>query len=124
MAAAVHGLGPSTDLNYANSAKVIRQALHWAGLLQGAVEECFESYDECPPVTKFYDALVSMMPLSDPVEVLFECQGYWGGPDGPRASAHFTSCRLTERGWSLAQELLQRHPSYRDDIISDAAGTA
>jgi hypothetical protein len=124
MAAAVHGLGPSTDLNYANSAKVIRQALHWAGLLQGAVEECFESYDECPPVTKFYDALVSMTPLSDPVEVLFECQGYWGGPDGPRASAHFTSCRLLSAVGHSRKSCSNAIPAIEMTFISDAAGTA
>lgn len=116
MAAAVHGLGPSTDLRYANTVKVMRQALHWAGLLHGEIETCFESYDECPPVTEFYDALVSMMPQSNPAEVLFECQGNWGGPGGSRAAAHFTSCRLTERGWALANELLEQHPGYREDV--------
>src|SRR5436190_12285719 len=75
MAAAVHELGPGTNLSYANTAKAMRQALHWAGLLRG-----------------------------------------WGGPWGPRASAHFTSCRLTERGWLLANQLLERHPCYREDV--------
>ena len=116
MAAAVHGLGPGTNLRYANSVKVMRQALHWAGLLRGEVEACFERYDECPPVTEFYDAMVSMMPQSEPGEVLFEGGGNWGGPGGPRAAAHFTSCRLTERGWSLANELLEQHPGYREDV--------
>lgn len=37
----------------------MRQALHWAGLLHGEVQECFESYDERQPVTEFYDAMVS-----------------------------------------------------------------
>ena len=116
MAAAVHDLGPRTDLKYANTAKVMRQVLHWARLLQGEVEECFESYDECPPVTQFCETLISMMPQSRPAEILFECQGNWGDPGEPRASAHFTSCRLTERGWSLAIELLERHPRYREDV--------
>ena len=116
MAAAAHGLGPGTNLHYANAAKVMCQALHWAGLLHGAVEESFESYDECPPVTEFYDALVSMMPQSNPVEALFEGGGNWGGPGERPASAHFTSCRLTERGWSIAQQLLERHASYRADM--------
>jgi len=116
MAAAVHGLGPSTDLSTANTAKVMRQALHWAGLLHGEVEECFEGYDECPPVAEFYDALVSMMPWSNPDVVLFEGGGNWGGPGKPRAAAHFTSCRLTERGWVRAQELLERHEAYQKDV--------
>ncbi|MCH8152512.1 MAG: hypothetical protein IH830_09095 [Planctomycetes bacterium] len=30
------------------------------------------------------------------------------------AFPHFTSCRLTERGARLAEQLLERHPEYRD----------
>jgi len=115
MAAAVHDVGPRTDLKYANTVEVMRQALHWAGLLHGEIEECFEGYDECPPVTRFYETLISMMPQSKPAEILFEGQGNWGGPGEPRASAHFTSCRLTEHGWSIANQLLERHPHYRED---------
>ena len=117
MAAAVHELGPRTNLGYANTVKVMRQAVHWAGLLQGKIEECFESYDECPEVAQFYEALIAMMPQSSPPEILFECGGNWGvGPGERRASAHFTSCRLTERGWSLASQLLERHARYRKDV--------
>jgi hypothetical protein len=116
MAAAVQELGPRTNLEYANTVKVMRQALHWAGLLHGEIEEHFESYRECPPVTGFYEALISMMAQSKPSEVLFEGGGNWGGHGEPRAAAHFTSCRLTERGWSLASELLDRHPHYREDV--------
>jgi hypothetical protein len=116
MAAAVHELGPRTNLSYANTAKVMRQALYWAGLLHGEIEERFESYEECPPVTQFYEAMISMMPQSMPAEVLFEGGGNWGGPGEPHASAHFTSCRLTERGWSLANGLLEQHPHYREDV--------
>ena len=116
MAAAVHKLGPKTDLSRANTMKVMRQALHWGGLFHGEIKKCFESYDECPPVAQFYEALISMMPQSRPKEVLFECGGNWGGPGERRASAHFTSCRLTERGWRLASELLERYPRYRENV--------
>lgn len=116
MAAAVHEFGPWTDLTYANTAKVMRQALHWAGLLNAEIQTCFEGYGECPPVTQFYETLISMMPQSKPPEVLFECQGNWGGPGEPRASAHFTSCKLTQRGWQIANNLLERHPRYREDV--------
>jgi hypothetical protein len=116
MAAAVHKLGPQTNLGYANSVKVMRQSLYWAGLLHGEIEECFESYNECPPVTEFFEALVSMMHDAMSTEALFEGGGNWGGPGHPRASAHFTSCRLTERGWSLACQLLEQNPRYRDDV--------
>ena len=122
MAAAVHKLGPDTNLGYGPSTvKVMRQALHWAGLLHGEIKTCFESYDECPPTTEFYEALISMMPQSKPAEVLFEGGGNWGGPWGPRASAHFTSCRLTELGWSLANQLLERHPRYRENVYNGPA---
>ena len=122
MAAAVHGLGPETDLTHANSAKVMRQALHWAGLLHGEIETCFESYDDAPPVTEFYDALESMILEKMPKEVLFEGGGNWGGPGFRRAAAHFTSCRLSKRGWSLANRLLERHPHYREDIYERRHG--
>jgi hypothetical protein len=116
MAAAVHRLGPETDLTYANTARVMRQALHWAGLLHGEIETCFESYDDIPPVTQFYDALTSMIHQERATEALFEGGGNWGGPGLRPAAAHFTSCRLTERGWSLAKQLLDLHPHYRQDI--------
>jgi hypothetical protein len=122
MAAAVHGLGPETDLTYANTTRVMRQALHWAGLLLGDIEQCFESYDQAPPVTEFYDALTSMILQSKPAEALFEGGGNWGGPGLRPAAAHFTSCRLTERGWSLGNQLLERHPRYRQDIYERRRG--
>lgn len=119
MAAVVHKLGPKTDLSYANTFKVMRQALHWAGLLHGEIERSFESYNnECPPVAQFYEAMISMMPQAGPTEVLFEGEGNWGGPGELPASAHFTSCRLTERGWEIGCELLERHPDYRGNNTS------
>ena len=124
MAAAVHGLGPETDLTHANTARVMRQALHWAGLLHGKMETCFESYNDAPPVTQFYDALESMILQNRPTEVLFEGGGNWGGQGFRRAAAHFTSCRLTKRGWSLANQLLERHPRYREDIYERRHGQA
>jgi len=116
MAAAVHELGPRTNLKYANTAKVMRQALHWAGLLQGKIAESFESYNACPEVAQFYEAMIAMMPQSSPPEVLFECGGNWGSSGEPPASAHFTSCRLTKGGWSLAAKLLERYPNFREDL--------
>ena len=122
MAAAVHRLGPEPDLTYANTARVMRQELHWAGLLHGEIETCFESYDDAPPVTQFYDALTSMILHKRPTKVLFEGGGNWDGPGLQRAAAHFTSCRLTNRGWSLANKLLERHPRYREDIYERRNG--
>ena len=124
MAAAVHRLGPETDLTHANTYMVMRQALHWAGLLHGEIETCFESYDDAPPVSKFYDALTSMILQKRPTEVLFEGGGNWGGPGLRRAAAHFTSCRLTKRGWLVASQLLERHPRYREDIYERRHGQA
>src|SRR5690242_6813511 len=122
MAAVVHRLGPETDLAHANTYKVMRQALHWAGLLHGEIETCFESYDDAPPVSKFYVALTSMILEDRPTGFLFESGGNWGGPGLRRAAAHFTSCRLTKRGWSVAYQLLERHPRYREDIYERRHG--
>ena len=81
MAAAVSNLGPWTNLGCGPSTvKVMRQALRWAGLLHGEIKECFESYDECPPITQFYEALISMMPQSRPAEILFEVRRQMGRP--------------------------------------------
>ena len=70
MAAVIHRLGPETDLSHANCYRVMRQALHWAGLLHGEIETSFESYDDAPPVTQFYDALATMILQDGPTEVL------------------------------------------------------
>ena len=117
MAAAVHNLGPelgSRDRFGANAFKVVRQALHWAGLYEGEVRAAFERYEESPEVTAFYDALVSMMPQGNAVEPLFEGEGNLCGK--PRASPFFTHCRLTDRGWVAANQLLQLHPTYRQNL--------
>ena len=124
MAAAIHRLGPETDLTHGNGARVMRQALHWAGLLHGASETCFESYDDAALVTQFYDAQAVMILQNGPTEVLSEGGGNWGGPGFRPAATHFTSSRLTKRGWSLAHQLLRRHPRYREDIYERRHGQA
>jgi hypothetical protein len=117
MAAALHDLGPELgerDLMYANAHKVIGQALHWAGLYDERVRMTFQSYEECPEITAFYDALISMMPQCQAADPLFEGGGNLLGV--PRASPFFSHCRLTERGLAIANELLNAHPDYRNDL--------
>jgi hypothetical protein len=125
MAAAVHKLGPdivspAAPFPRANVFMVIRQALHWAGLFGGHVQACFERYDECPEITTFYDALVSSMPQGNAPEPLFEGAGNLRGE--PRASPFFNHCRLTMRGWTIANELLDAHPHYRNDLRCGRCG--
>jgi hypothetical protein len=117
MAAAVHNLGPelgSRDRLHANAHMVIGQALHWAGFYDERVRFAFQSYQECPEIAAFYDALISMMPQGQAAEPLFEGNGNILGD--PRASPFFNHCRLTESGLAVANELLNAHPEYRNDL--------
>jgi hypothetical protein len=126
MAAAVHGLGPNTDLTRANTAKVVGQALRWAGLVDDELREAWDAMEDHPAIDQVYGALIRMTlqtqrvgpgrPPERPGEVLFEGSGNWGQPGDPEcppAFPHFNSCRLTARGEQLARELLERYPQYR-----------
>jgi hypothetical protein len=131
MAAAVHGLGPKTDLTFANTNKVVGQALEWAGLLVGEVRAAWENpgREYRPAIVQVYGALIRMArqihrvgpgrPPERPGEPLFEASGNVGTAAKPQAFPHFTSCRLTARGEPVAQELLARNPAY---ARSGAAG--
>jgi hypothetical protein len=114
MAARVHGLSPDTNLKYANTARVIRQALKWRGVMNGEVQEAWERYEYCPIMEDCYGALIAMIRTDPPEEALFQGQGNYGNATEPPAYPHFTSCRLTERGTQLAEELLKLHPEYHD----------
>jgi hypothetical protein len=125
MAAYVHGLGPNTNLSYANADRVVGQALEWAGLMDDEVRAAWENPGVAyhPAIVRVYGALIRMthqihrvgpgMPPERPGEVLFEGAGNLGTPDQPHAFPHFTSCRLSARGEQVACELLEQHPEYR-----------
>ncbi len=121
MAAAVHGLGPNTRLT-ANAAKVVGQALEWAGRMEGEVRKAWLSIEGHPAIDECYAVLIRMIrqllrngvhrPPERPGDALFEGAGNFGSALHPPALPHFTSCRLTERGVSIARDLLRRHPEY------------
>src|ERR1700682_3807807 len=93
MAAAVHGLGPRTELGYANTARVVNQALRWRGLSAEEIRGGWRNRD-CDPVhAEVYDALIRMTHQMQSVgpgraperagPALFEGGGNWGVPGDP-----------------------------------------
>ncbi len=126
MAAAVHGLGPHTDLNYANTARVVNQALRWRGLSAEEIRGGWRDRDCDPAHAEVYDALIRMTHQMQtvgpgraperPGPVLFEGSGNWGvpgDPDCPACWPQYNSCHLTAEGERIALELLERHPEFR-----------
>jgi hypothetical protein len=111
MAAAAQGLGPDTNLGYANSARVVGQALRWAGLFDKEVQDAWNAMEYHPAIKRCYGALIEMI-RQPREETLFEGGGNLGTPRAPRAFPHFTSCRLTPRGEQVARDLLERYPQY------------
>ena len=116
MAAAVQRLGPSTDLDRANTARVVDQVLRWLGL---SALEISRGWDEAaigPIHQEVYNVLIRMtyqMPNRAPERpgtLLFEGAGNWGVPGDPTRPAclpQYNSCRLTAEGERLACELLR-----------------
>jgi hypothetical protein len=126
MAAAVHGLGPTTDLGRANTARVVNQVLLWRGLTAEQINAGWREQDCDPEHDEVYAALVRMThqecrdgsfrPGERPGLALFEGSGNWGVPGDPNRPACwplFNSCRLTAEGERLARELLEQHPEHR-----------
>jgi hypothetical protein len=121
MAAAVHGLRPGINIKYANTARVVRQVLEWAGLDTKDVLDTWNTDDWHPSIEAVYGPLVHMTqvqgfrPAERPGPALFDGGGNWGvpgDPERPPAYPHFNSCRLTETGDRLALQLLAEHPEY------------
>src|SRR5262245_58466925 len=113
MAAVVHGLDSSTDLDYANASRVVGQALEWAGLMDEEVRAAWEDpgTEYHPVISRCYATLIRMIrrvdagtPPERPGEALFEGSGNFGTPEKPHAYPHFTSCRLTLAGERIARQ--------------------
>ena len=134
MAAAVHKLGPATDLSRANTARVVNQVLRWRGLTAAQVNSGWRDEDCDSEHRAVYDALVRMTwkecrddtfrPPERPGPALFEGGGNWGVPCVPDRQAcwpHYNSCRLTAEGERVARSLLERHPAYRKSAEPGAA---
>src|SRR5262245_49504878 len=90
MAAAVHELGPDTDLRRANTARVVNQVLRWRGLSAEEVR-CGWRERDCDPIhEEVYKALIRMTHETHrdgpgraperPGVPLFEGGGNWGVP--------------------------------------------
>jgi hypothetical protein len=127
MAAVVHGMGPETDVGYANTARVVNQVLAWHGLTAEQINAGWRTEDCDPEHGAVYEALVRMTwqecrdgsfrSPERPGPALFEGGGNWGVPGDPARPAcwpHFNSCRLTAEGERLALSLLEQHPEYRN----------
>jgi hypothetical protein len=125
LAAAVHGLGPATDLSRANTARVVNQVLRWRGRCAEELRYVWREQNGDPLHDEVYGALIRMTRQiacgaegrtpERPGTPLFEGGGNWGVPEDPSCPAcepEFNSCRLTKEGQQLAQVLLQRHPEY------------
>jgi hypothetical protein len=120
MAAAELGFGPQHGLSVANSAKVLRLAARWSGVEDSELR-FMEGPHWHPLVNELFEALVRMVHQVQcegpgrrperPGAALFEGGGNWGEPGDPSqppAWPLYTSCRLTELGEQIAQELLSR----------------
>jgi hypothetical protein len=131
MAASVQGLGPRHTLTYANTARIVNQALGWLGFSGERTQELL--HDETPNIAhRVYDVLVWMTrqelrdggwrPQQRPGAPLFDGSGNWGVPDDPESPAclpYFNSCRLTSQGSQLAKALLRQFPEYKGERYSD-----
>jgi|GEM_PF-6774912 len=60
MAAAVHDLGPDTDLAYANTARVVDQALRWRGLSVEEIRNGWREPESHPINEEVYNVLIRM----------------------------------------------------------------
>jgi hypothetical protein len=128
MAAAVHELGPATDLSWANTARVVDQVLRWRGLSAEEVRDGWQE-QECGLIQEeVYNALIRMTHQTTragpgrlperPGVPLFEGGGNWGvpgSPDCPACWPQFNSCRLTAEGERMARDFLGQCPEYRKD---------
>src|SRR5437660_5231768 len=93
MVAAVQGMGPDTDLDYANTARVVNQVLRWRGLSAEEVRRGSRDRDCDPAHEDVYNALIRMTHQTlrvgpgrapeRPGVPLFEGGGNWGVPGDP-----------------------------------------
>jgi hypothetical protein len=133
MAAVVQGRLPGSDIDHANTAKIVAQVLWWTRMDYAAIRtrwECRdfdrETVDHIPELDEVYEPLIRMTqarirtggfrPAERPGPALFEGSGNWGVPGDPEscvADPFFNSCRLTALGEQLANALLTQHPEYR-----------
>jgi hypothetical protein len=119
MAAAVLDLGPNTNLDRANTAKIVDQVLRWLGVRKEEMNLGWERPKKQPINDEVYNVLVFMTRQARPNgswrkqqragKPLFEGSGNWGVPGDPECPPcwpHYNSCRLTVHGEQIARQLL------------------
>jgi hypothetical protein len=120
-AATLLEMGPTLDLNRANTAKIVNQVLRWRGLSEEEVARGWRDLDCDREHGLVYFTLVRMTgqlqldgdfrPPERPGPALFEGGGNWGVPGDPNEHAcwpQYNSCRLTPDGERLGRQLLNR----------------
>jgi hypothetical protein len=111
MAAYLHPQRPE-DRVTANSWRVIRQAMLWAGVLDGEIEALGGQSDH-PVVEQWHRTLIDMAHRAAESDALLWVAGNLGDATEPPAWPAYTGCGLTARGRIVAEQLLTEHPHYR-----------
>jgi hypothetical protein len=125
IAAAVDGLGATTSLRTANTARIVNQVLRWRGLTAEQVHDGWWNENCDPEHELVYETLVRMThnalnddtfrPSERPGPALFHGGGNWGVPGDPAHPPcwpHYNSCRLTVEGERIARILWEQHPEF------------
>ena len=107
-AALLHGAPPGEEVQ-ANCARVLRQALVWAGLWNKRLARALRQDSEDPVLAAWYRTLIEMTRDASGAP-LIEGLGNFGSLTTPAAFPTYTACRLTSRGRELAERLFAEHP--------------
>lgn len=112
VASALFHAPPPGDRVYANCFRVLRHALHAAGLWESRLNGAFHGDDEGNPdyavVTQWYSTLINLTRHEPVSERLLQGQGNFTVPAG----AYFTACWLTPAGYTSGERLLTAHPGW------------
>lgn len=102
----------ANDRVTANAWRVIRQAMLWAGVLDGEIEALGGQGDH-PVVDEWHRTLIDMTHGVAESEALLWFAGNPGNATERRALPAFTGCGLTARGKIVAERLLAEYPNCR-----------
>lgn len=117
-----------SDAYCASTHKILKQALHLAGLDAEGINELWtqaqmETLPSGNQFDEYYDALIAMTESDERKPSrsgypLFDGRGNWGTADGKTPSfPDFNSCRLTCIGEEFAKVILQMHPEYKTKVL-------
>jgi hypothetical protein len=105
MAAAVHRLGPGTDLGRANTARIVNEVLGWRGLNSEQIESGWRDEGPDPAHQAVYTTLVHMTHQMDR-----DGPGRAPQRPGPALFEGAGNCGLTAEGERVARLLLEQNP--------------